>query len=58
MDNTSGSEEFRNLLQDVRCTVDFREIFEWHESPGERKAVEEIQEVATNNDVINLQFTR
>ena len=58
VDNTSGSEEFRNLLQDARCIVDFREIFEWHESAGERKALEGIQNAASNNDVINLQFTR
>ncbi|KAL5476811.1 hypothetical protein ACEPAI_2997 [Sanghuangporus weigelae] len=57
VDNTSGSDEFRNLLLGVRCTVDFREIFEWHESAAERRAVEEFQRTATNNDVINLQFT-
>ncbi|OCB89127.1 acetyl-CoA synthetase-like protein [Sanghuangporus baumii] len=57
VDNTLGSDEFRNLLQNVRCTVDFREIFEWHESAAERRAVEEFQRTATNSDVINLQFT-
>ncbi|KAL5514338.1 hypothetical protein ACEPAG_2426 [Sanghuangporus baumii] len=57
VDNTSGSDEFRNLLQDIRCAVDFREIFEWHESTAERRAVEELERMATNNDVINLQFT-
>ncbi|KAL5498673.1 hypothetical protein ACEPAH_2028 [Sanghuangporus vaninii] len=57
VDNTLGSDEFRNLPQNVRCTVDFREIFEWHESAAERRAVEEFQRTATNSDVINLQFT-
>lgn len=58
VDNTSGSDEFQKLKEDVKCTVDFREAFEWHESAGERKAVRELQRTASSDDIINLQFTR
>ena len=56
--NNIEDAEFHKLLRDVKCAVDFREAFEWYPSPSEEKAVKELQRTASNDDIINLQFTR
>ncbi|EJD05486.1 acetyl-CoA synthetase-like protein [Fomitiporia mediterranea MF3/22] len=55
--NNTEDGEFNKLLRNVKCAVDFREAFEWYPSPSEVKAVDELQRAASNDDIINLQFT-
>ncbi|KAI5121807.1 hypothetical protein M0805_009799 [Coniferiporia weirii] len=57
VDNTSGSDEYRRLMDNVKCAVDFREAFVWNENAGEHKLMKQIQKTMVNDDVINLQFT-
>lgn len=54
----SGRKEFEKLLEDAKCSVDFREAFAWAPSPTERVELERIKKEAKADDVINLQFTR
>ena len=56
--NNASGDIFRKLLDKVKCSVDFREAFLWKSSAAERLAVEKIQTSATNEDIVNLQFTR
>lgn len=55
--NNASGDIFRKLLDKVKCSVDFREAFLWKSSAAERLAVEKIQTSATNEDIVNLQFT-
>lgn len=58
VDNTAGSDELDKLMDAIKCTVDFREIFVWDETAREQKIITEQRKSFSNEDIINLQFTR
>lgn len=58
VDNTGDTEEFQELLDSVKCALDFREAFVWNESSAEQKTVNDIKSLSAPDDIINLQFTR
>jgi len=57
-DNTGDSNKFKGILDDMKCTIDFREAFVWREDTREKRTAQEIQRSLDKDDVINLQFTR
>ncbi len=58
IDNTSQPKKFHELLGDIRCAVDFREVLLWPDKGKEGRLVEEATGSLNKDDVINLQFTR
>jgi|SRR6266850_4015001 len=59
IDNTHQPKKFHEMLGDIHCAVDFREVLLWQEGGAkETRLVEEAKKTLDKNDVINLQFTR
>lgn len=59
IDNTHQPKKFHEILGDIHCAVDFREVLLWQEgSTREHRIVEEVKKTLDKDDVINLQFTR
>lgn len=58
VDNTGDFNSFQDIMNDVRCAADFREIMVWREKGQEEKIVEEAKMTLEKDDIINLQFTR
>jgi len=59
VDNTHQPKKFHEMLGDIHCAIDFREVLLWQEgSTKENRLVEEIRKTLDKDDVINLQFTR
>ena len=59
IDNTHQPKKFRDMLGDIHCAVDFREVLLWQEgSTREHGIIEEAKKTLDKDDVINLQFTR
>ncbi|KDQ60182.1 hypothetical protein JAAARDRAFT_32562 [Jaapia argillacea MUCL 33604] len=57
VDNTESLAHFQREMEELRCAVDFRELFSWREDGWEQKLHKEIGPTLKNDDVINLQFT-
>jgi acyl-CoA synthetase (AMP-forming)/AMP-acid ligase II len=58
-DNTHQPKKFHEMLGDIHCAVDFREVLLWQEGgTKENGLVEEAKKTLDKDDVINLQFTR
>lgn len=58
IDNTHEPKKFHEMLGDIRCAVDFREVLLWQDKGKEGRLVEETEGSLHKDDVINLQFTR
>lgn len=58
IDNTHEPKRFHEMLGDIRCAVDFREVLLWSDKGKEGRLVKETQGSLNKDDVINLQFTR
>ena len=59
IDNTHQPKKFHEMLGDIHCAVDFREVLLWQEGGSkENRLVEEAKKTLDKDDVINLQFTR
>ena len=58
IDNTHQPKKFHEMLGDIHCAVDFREVLLWQDKGKEGRLVEETKESLNKDDVINLQFTR
>jgi acyl-CoA synthetase (AMP-forming)/AMP-acid ligase II len=59
IDNTHQPKKFHEMLGDIHCAVDFREVLLWQEGGAkETRLVEEAKKTLDKDDVINLQFTR
>jgi hypothetical protein len=58
VDNTSNDSRFEASMAHMTCTVDYREVFMWHQSVAEDKYISGLSQSMTKDDVINLQFTR
>ena len=59
IDNTHQPKKFHEMLGDIHCAVDFREVLLWQEgSTREHRIMEEAKKTLDKDDVINLQFTR
>ncbi|KAH9019411.1 acetyl-CoA synthetase-like protein [Lactarius hengduanensis] len=57
IDNTHEPKRFHEMLGDIRCAVDFREVLLWSDKGKEGRLVKETQGSLNKDDVINLQFT-
>ncbi|KAI0305314.1 acetyl-CoA synthetase-like protein [Multifurca ochricompacta] len=57
IDNTHEPKRFHDVLGDIHCAVDFREVMLWQDWGKEYRLVEQIKKTLDNGDVINLQFT-
>ncbi|KAF8273702.1 hypothetical protein EI94DRAFT_1776296 [Lactarius quietus] len=49
--------KFHEILGDIHCAVDFREVLLWQDKSKEGRLVEETKGSLNKDDVINLQFT-
>lgn len=58
VDNTSGDGRFETALAKVKSSIDYREVFMWHQSPAEDRQMSELSKTMIKDDIINLQFTR
>lgn len=58
VDNTHQPKRFHEMLGDIHCAVDFREVLLWQDKSKEGRLVEETERGLNKDDVINLQFTR
>jgi hypothetical protein len=59
VDNTHQPKRFHEILGDIHCAVDFREVLLWQDgSSKENRQVEERVKTLDKDDVINIQFTR
>jgi hypothetical protein len=59
VDNTHQPKKFHEMLGEIHCAVDFREILLWREGgTKEHRCVEDTKKSLDKDDVINLQFTR
>jgi hypothetical protein len=59
IDNTHQPKKFYEMLGDIHCAVDFREVLLWQDGgTKESRLVEEIRKTLYKDDVVNLQFTR
>jgi len=58
VDNTRQPKKFHEMLGDIHCAVDFREVLLWQDKSKESRLVEETEGSLNKGDVINLQFTR
>jgi hypothetical protein len=58
VDNTHQPKKFHEMLGDIHCAVDFREVLLWQDKSKESRLVEETKGSLNKDDVINLQFTR
>jgi hypothetical protein len=58
VDNIGTGDRFEAALAQLKCTVDYRELFMWQQSTAEDKHINELSQIFTKDDVINLQFTR
>ncbi|KAH8993632.1 acetyl-CoA synthetase-like protein [Lactarius hatsudake] len=57
IDNTHEPKRFHEMLGDIRCAVDFREVLLWSDKGKEGRLVKDTQGSLNKDDVINLQFT-
>ena len=59
IDNTHQPKRFHEMLGDIHCAVDFREVLLWQDGGSkEGRLVEETRKTLDKDDVINLQSTR
>lgn len=59
VDNTHQPKRFHEILGDIHCAIDFREVLLWQDgSSKENRQVEERLKTLDKDDVINIQFTR
>jgi hypothetical protein len=59
VDNTHQPKRFHEMLGDIHCAVDFREVLLWQDGgTKENRLVEETMKALNKDDVINIQFTR
>lgn len=58
VDNTGDYKSFQDIMSDVRCAADFREILVWREKGKEEKTVKEVEVTLQKDDIMNMQFTR
>jgi hypothetical protein len=59
VDNTHQPKRFHEMLGDIHCAVDFREVLLWQDrGTKETRLVEETKKTLDKDEVINLQFTR
>lgn len=59
IDNTHQPKKFHEMLGDIHCAVDFREVLQWQEGgTKESRLVEDAEKTLGKDDVICLQFTR
>jgi len=59
IDNTHQPKRFHEMLGDIHCAVDFREVFLWQDGgTKESRIVEERMKTLDKDDVTNIQFTR
>jgi hypothetical protein len=59
VDNTRQPKKFHEMLGDIHCAVDFREVLLWQDGgTKENRLVEESRKTLDKDDVINIQFTR
>ncbi|KAH9962203.1 acetyl-CoA synthetase-like protein [Russula dissimulans] len=58
VDNTHQPKRFHEMLGDIHCAVDFREVLLWQDrGTKETRLVEETKKTLDKDEVINLQFT-
>ncbi|KAF8488064.1 acyl-CoA synthetase [Gautieria morchelliformis] len=57
VDNIGTGDRFEAALTRMKCTIDYRELFMWQQSAAEDKYINELSQISTKDDVINLQFT-
>ncbi|TFY79539.1 hypothetical protein EWM64_g4473 [Hericium alpestre] len=55
--NLHDGRHFSEVLDDVRCAVDFRELLIWREDSSEARTVAEMSQTLHKDEVMNLQFT-
>ena len=59
IDNTHQPKKFHEMLGDIHCAVDFREVLLWQEGDTrEHRIIEAAKKTLDKDNVINLQFTR
>jgi hypothetical protein len=59
VDNTHQPKKFHEMLGDIHCAVDFREVLLWQDGgTKENRLVEESMKTLNKDDVVNIQFTR
>jgi hypothetical protein len=58
VDNTHQPKRFHEMLGDIHCAIDFREVLLWQDKSKEGRLVEEAERSLNKDDVTNLQFTR
>lgn len=59
IDNTHQPKRFHEILGDIHCAVDFREVLLWQGGDTmENLTVEERMKTLDKDDVTNIQFTR
>ena len=58
VDNTHQPKKFHEILGDIHCAVDFREVLLWQDKSKEGRLVEETKGSLNKDDEVNLQFTR
>lgn len=59
VDNTHQPKRFHEILGDIHCAVDFREVLLWQDGGTmETRQVEERVKTLNKDEVINIQFTR
>jgi hypothetical protein len=59
IDNTNQPKRFHEMLGDIHCAVDFREVLLWQGGgTKETRIVEECMKTLDKDDVTNIQFTR
>ncbi|KAF8589110.1 acyl-CoA synthetase [Ramaria rubella] len=57
VDNLAEGYLFKTLLETLRCSIDFREIFIWQQNVREDQRISELSRSMDKGDIINLQFT-
>ncbi|KAI0065254.1 acetyl-CoA synthetase-like protein [Artomyces pyxidatus] len=57
VDNTGELKKFYDIIGDVKCATDFREVLMWREDGREKRLVEEIGQTLHEDEIVNLQFT-
>lgn len=58
IDNTHQPKRFHEMLGDIHCAVDFREVLLWQDGDTkENRVVEERMKTLDKDDVTNIQFT-
>jgi hypothetical protein len=59
IDNTRQPKRFHEILGDIHCAVDFREVLLWQDGgTKENRIVEERTKALDKDGVTNIQFTR